>query len=62
MRALIRINTRLFEEDVEALKLAAAESGLPWQIELRMLVHRAVKERAVQILDVEPQKARKKSR
>ena len=34
---------RLFSDDVEALQRIAAEKGIPWQIELRLLVRRALK-------------------
>jgi len=41
--SLVEVHARLFAEDVEALKRVAAEKGLPWQIELRLLVRRGVK-------------------
>ena len=49
----VRVNTRLFTEDVEEVKRLALASGVPWQIELRSLLHRALKEREVPILEVE---------
>lgn len=55
-QVLVSVNTRLFFEDIEFLKRAAAEQGLPWQIELRLLVHRAVKgeQRDVLVLKEQP--------
>lgn len=40
---LTPVNTRLFADDVKAIKEIAAEQGLPWQVELRLLVRRALK-------------------
>lgn len=40
---LIGVNTRLFADDVDTLKRMAAESTLPWQVELRLLVRRALR-------------------
>lgn len=40
---LIGVHTRLFKDSVEALKQAAASSGIPWQVELRLLVRRALR-------------------
>lgn len=37
------VYTRLFEDDVLEIQRIAAESALPWQIELRTLVHRALR-------------------
>lgn len=42
-QALVDVHARLFPDDVELLKKIAAESRLSWQIELRQLVHRALK-------------------
>jgi predicted DNA binding CopG/RHH family protein len=39
---LIAVNTRLFADDVEAIKKLAGAARLPWQIELRQIVHRAL--------------------
>ncbi len=36
-------HVRLFADDVGHLKRVAAEKGLPWLIELRLLVRRAIK-------------------
>jgi hypothetical protein len=41
--ALTPVNTRLFAADVTLIKKIAAERGIPWQIELRLLVRRALK-------------------
>jgi len=41
--ALQEVHARLFKEDVETLKQVAAQHGLPWQTELRLLVRRALK-------------------
>lgn len=53
---LKRVNTRLFAEDVSAIKKIAAQRGLHWQIELRMLVRRALKgeQREVLLLRDQP--------
>lgn len=37
------IYTRLFEDDVKEIQRIAALSALPWQIELRLLVRRALR-------------------
>lgn len=39
---LIDVHARLFPDDVRELKRIAAERRMPWQIELRQLVHRAL--------------------
>ena len=54
MKGLVKVYTRLFKEDVRALKASASEKGLPWQIELRLLVHRAVSEKEVPVLQLDP--------
>ena len=59
MTDLIKVYTRLFVEDVERLKKIAETKGYPWQIELRLLVRRALKEHEVGIVAAEP---RSKSR
>lgn len=42
--ALVDVHARLFPEDVETLKRMAVETGTrSWQIELRLLVRRALK-------------------
>jgi hypothetical protein len=40
---LVEVHTRLFAEDVVELKRRAAQQGLPWQIELRLTIRRALK-------------------
>ena len=40
---LKQYNVRLFQKDIELVKRIAAKQGLPWQIEFRLLVHRALK-------------------
>lgn len=40
---LIAVHVRLFREDVKALKDRASKNALPWNIELRQLVRRALK-------------------
>lgn len=40
---LLEVHTRLFFRDVEAIKRIAVERGVAWQIELRLLVRRALK-------------------
>jgi hypothetical protein len=40
---LKEVHTRLFRQDVAMLKRVAKERGSQWQVELRQLVHRALK-------------------
>jgi predicted DNA binding CopG/RHH family protein len=40
---LVEVHARFFAEDVEMVKRVAAEKGLPWQIELRLTLRRALK-------------------
>ena len=40
---LVEIHARLFHSDVAMLKKIAAKRGLPWHLELRLLVRRALK-------------------
>lgn len=40
---LVQVNARFFAEDVDLLKQISQESGIPWQVELRLLVRRALK-------------------
>jgi predicted DNA binding CopG/RHH family protein len=47
---LERVNARLFAADVLTIKKIAAQRGLPWHIELRMLVRRALKGETREIL------------
>lgn len=53
---LIGVHTRFFAEDVATLKRMAEASGLPWQIELRQLVRRALRgeKRDVMVLRDQP--------
>ena len=37
------VNTRLFADDVKQLQRIAETQGIPWQVELRLLVRRALK-------------------
>jgi hypothetical protein len=39
---LVEVHARLFPESVRELKRLAAERGVSWQIELRLLVKRAL--------------------
>lgn len=41
--ALLPVSVRLFSSDVEQIKAIAFERGVPWQIELRMLIRRSLK-------------------
>ena len=40
---ITEVHARLFEADVRELKRIATQRGTPWQIELRLLVRRALK-------------------
>lgn len=40
---LVDLHIRLFAEDVAALKLRATERGVPWHVELRLLVRDALR-------------------
>lgn len=53
---LTEVHTRFFADDVATVKAVAAEKGLPWQIELRLLVRRALKgeRREVVVLSEKP--------
>jgi hypothetical protein len=55
--ALLRVHTRLFRADVLALKRIAGDRGLPWQIELRLLVNKALKEQKLSLVELEPPKS-----
>lgn len=39
---LVQVNVRLLSENVAKIKQIAAERGIPWQVELRLLVRRAL--------------------
>lgn len=39
---MVDIHTRLFADDLKKLKQIAAKKRVPWQVELRLLVHRAL--------------------
>lgn len=43
--ALQTVYARFFVEDLTAVKELAQERRIPWQVELRLLVHEAVKRR-----------------
>lgn len=53
---LVPVNTRLMASDIQELKRIAVEQGIPWQVELRMTVHRALKgqRREITILKEQP--------
>ena len=53
---LKQVNVRLFEKDVRTIQQIAAKQGLPWQIELRLLVRRALagEVRPVMVLKEKP--------
>ena len=40
--ALVEVHTRLFAADVTQVQAIAAARGMKWQVELRMLVRRAL--------------------
>lgn len=40
---LVDVHSRFFADSIEAVKRISAQSGLPWQIELRLIVRRAVR-------------------
>lgn len=46
-RPLQDVHTRLFKEDVKALKKRAEARGIHWQTELRSLVHRVLQSQSV---------------
>ena len=48
--ALVEVHTRLFADDVATLKRIAAERVIPWQIELRLLVRRALRGETREVL------------
>jgi predicted DNA binding CopG/RHH family protein len=39
----VAVHTRFFADSIEAVKRIAAVSGLPWQVELRLIVRRALR-------------------
>lgn len=53
---VVDVHARLMREDVAALKALAAQTGISWQMELRQLVHRALKgeQRSVLVLKESP--------
>ncbi len=57
--AVRECHVRLFDEDVQELQAIAAETGVSWQIELRLLVRKALRERKIALLEVEPAKKRR---
>lgn len=42
LKGLVEVHARLFPEDVAKVKHIAATKLIPWQTELRLLVHRAL--------------------
>lgn len=40
---LVDVHSRYFKDSIEQVKQIAAESGIPWQVELRLLVRRALR-------------------
>lgn len=46
-KGLVEVHARLFPEDVAKVKHIAAQKLIPWQTELRLLVHRALDIRIV---------------
>jgi hypothetical protein len=46
------VHTRLFADDLAELRRRAALRRIGWQVELRLLVHRALKEAAVDLLEI----------
>lgn len=55
MIRVVEVHTRLFADDVAALKKLAAQSRLSWQVELRQLVHRALTNERREVLIVKEQ-------
>lgn len=53
---VVEVHARLFADDVAHLKKLAAESRLSWQVELRQLVHRALKGEKREVLMINPGK------
>lgn len=54
---LVKVNARLWGRDVESIKRSAESKGIPWQIELRALVHRAAQEVSHSaLLEISPRK------
>lgn len=52
---LVEVHARLFPDDVEELKRRAAESGLSYHIELRLLVRRALRGEKREVLVIKDQ-------
>lgn len=44
-------HTRLFAADIARLKHLAEARGIGWQVELRLLVHRALEAESIPIID-----------
>lgn len=47
---LLMVTVRIYADDLAAVKLAAAEKRIPWQVELRSLIHKALGPRDLRIL------------
>lgn len=41
--ALVEVHTRFFADSIVEVKKIAAQRGIPWQIELRLILRRALK-------------------
>lgn len=52
---VVPVHARLFADDVKRLKELAAERGIGWQIELRLLVRRALKNEQREVLVLKEQ-------
>lgn len=55
MLSLVKVNTRLFAEDVAKIQKIAAERSMPWQIELRQFIHAAMKNAVRDVLVLKEQ-------
>lgn len=52
---LVEVHARLFPADVEMLKQIAADSGVSFQVELRLLVRRALRGEKREIVMIKDQ-------
>ncbi len=53
--ALVEVHARLFADSVEEIKKIADERGVPWQIELRLLVRRALRSERREVVVIKEQ-------